>query len=330
MSGEPITSVFNDGYIAEVYEAYRRDPGSVDESWRQFFRFAQNLTAAPAPTATAAPAPTAGAADAEFLRKVGSAAKLGDAIREYGHLAAQIDPLGSKPDGTAELSASFHGLTDEDLAAMPAEALSAAGSGTTAADVIRHLRELYSSNVGFEFTHLGEAEEREWLRAEIESGRVQEELTPDEKKMILRRLAEVDGLERFLGRTYQGYKRFSIEGTDALVPMLDAAIEHAAANGADEVMMAMAHRGRINVLAHTIGKPYETIFEEFEGHPSTGAVSETGDVKYHLGERAERTTSSGKKIRVLLTPNPSHLEFVNPVLQGVARAHQYASEEAGK
>src|SRR6266542_1561419 len=324
MSGEPITSVFNDGYIAGVYEAYKRDPASVDESWRQFFRFAQNLSG------TVAPAAGAVSADADFLRKVGAAATLSDAIRAYGHLAVQIDPLGSHPGGTDELSAQFHGLTEEDLASIPAEALSADASGKSAADVVKRLRELYSSNVGFEFIHLGEAEEREWLRAEIESGRLQQDRTTDEKEMILRRLAEVDGLERFLGRTYQGYKRFSIEGTDALVPMLDAAIEHAAANGADEVMMAMSHRGRINVLAHTIGKPYETIFEEFEGHPSTGAVSETGDVKYHLGEAAERVTSSGRKVLVLLTPNPSHLEFVNPVLQGVARAHQYASDESGK
>ena len=316
MGNGPITSVFNDGYIAEQYDAYRKDPASVDESWRQFFRFAGSIAG------TAAPGVAADASDPSLLRTVASAAKLIDAIRTYGHLAVPIDPLGTQPEGTPELSAEFHGINEADLARIPGSVVGGGPEDGTAADVVNRLRSLYSSNVGFEFAHLGHAEEREWLRGKIESGEVHSDLSPELKKAVLRRLTEVDGLERFLGRVYQGYKRFSIEGTDALVPMLDEAIEHAAKTGADEVMMAMAHRGRINVLAHTIGKTYETIFEEFEGHPTTGAVSETGDVKYHLGERAERTTSSGKKMLVLLTPNPSHLEFVNPVLQGVARAHQ--------
>jgi len=316
METGPITSVFNDGYIAGLYDDYRRDPQSVDESWRQFFRFAESLSGA------VAPAPGPSSADPEFLRKIASAAKLIDAIRTYGHLAVAIDPLGSRPEGTRELTPEFHGLTEDDLSAIPASVLGGSADDSSAADVVARLRGFYSSHVGFEFSHLGHAKEREWLKNTIESGAVHLDLDVEEKKAVLRRLTEVDGLERFLGRAYQGYKRFSIEGTDALVPMLDAAIERAAATGAGEVVMAMAHRGRINVLAHTIGKSYETIFEEFEGHPNTGAVSETGDVKYHLGERAERITSSGKKILVLLTPNPSHLEFVNPVLQGVARAHQ--------
>ena len=315
MESGPITSVFNDGYIAERYEAFRHDPALVDESWRQFFRFAESL-------AGVTPESVDAASDPSLLRKVASAAKLIDAIRTYGHLAVAIDPLGSQPEGTPELSPEFHGIDEADLSAIPGSVVGGSGEDATAADVVNRLRTFYSSNIGFEFAHLGHAEEREWLRGKIESGAVRADLTAERKKAVLRRLTEVDGLERFLGRVYQGYKRFSIEGNDALVPMLDEAIEHAAMNGADEVMMAMAHRGRINVLAHTIGKTYETIFEEFEGHPNTGAVSETGDVKYHLGERAERTTASGKKMLVLLTPNPSHLEFVNPVLQGVARAHQ--------
>jgi 2-oxoglutarate dehydrogenase E1 component len=315
MESGPITSVFNDGYIAEVYDSFKRDPSSVDESWRQFFRFAGSL-------AGVARVTTEGGSDPSLLRKAASAAKLIDAIRTYGHLAVAIDPLGSRPEGTPELSPEFHGIDEADLSAIPGSVVGGTAQDSSAADVVNRLRSLYSSNIGFEFAHLGHAEEREWLRGRIESGAVHGDLTPDLKKAVLRRLTEVDGLERFLGRVYQGYKRFSIEGNDALVPMLDEAIEHAAATGANEVVMAMAHRGRINVLAHTIGKTYETIFEEFEGHPTTGAVSETGDVKYHLGERAERTTASGKKMLVLLTPNPSHLEFVNPVLQGVARAHQ--------
>jgi len=319
MSSDPITGVFNDGYITEAYEAYRRDPDSVDESWRQFFRFAESLGGVARPTA-AGEIPSAGL-DPAFLRDVAAAAELVDAIRSYGHLAVSLDPLGTPPEGTPELTPEFHGLTDERLAQIPGVVLGS--SDGTAADVVSRLRELYSSRIGFEISHLGKIDEREWLREQIEGGRLSAPLGDEEKKSILQRLTEVDGLERFLGRAYQGYKRFSIEGTDILVPMLDVAIESAAAHGAREVNLAMAHRGRINVLAHTLGKPYATIFEEFEGkHAATNAVSETGDVKYHLGASGKREVSSGGEVEVILIPNPSHLEVVNPVLQGVARARQ--------
>jgi 2-oxoglutarate dehydrogenase E1 component len=319
MSSNPITGVFNDGYISEAYEAYRRDPSSVDESWRQFFRFAESLSGAPSP----APGPTtpAGQLDPAFLRDVAAAAELVDAIRSYGHLAVPLDPLGTPPEGTPELTPEFHGLSEEHLASIPGIVLGA--NGGSAADVVAKLRELYSSRIGFEISHLGRVEEREWLREQIESGRLNTPLSAEEKKAILQRLTEVDGLERFLGRAYQGYKRFSIEGSDVLVPMLDIAIESAAAHGAREVDLAMAHRGRINVLAHTLGKPYATIFEEFEGkHAATNAVSETGDVKYHLGATGTRKVANGGDVEVVLIPNPSHLEVVNPVLEGVARARQ--------
>jgi 2-oxoglutarate dehydrogenase E1 component len=320
MSSDPITGVFNDGYIIEAYEAYRRDPTSVDESWRQFFRFAENLNGAAAPAASGQPS-AAGQFDPAFLRDAAAAAELVDAIRSYGHLAVPLDPLGTPPEGTPELTPEFHGLSEEHLASIPGIALGA--SGGSAADVVARLRELYSSRIGFEISHLGRVEEREWLREQIETGRMNAPLSDEEKKAVLQRLTEVDGLERFLGRAYQGYKRFSIEGSDILVPMLDVAIESAAAHGAREVDLAMAHRGRINVLAHTLGKPYATIFEEFEGkHATTNAVSETGDVKYHLGATGKRQVSTGREVEVVLIPNPSHLEVVNPVLEGVARARQ--------
>ncbi len=319
MSSEPITSVFNDGYIAEAYESFRRDPSSVDESWRQFFRFAQSLSGT-APAAAQVAGIPGEKTDASLLRKVAAAAALVASIRAFGHLAAQIDPLGTAPSGTPELTLEFHGLTQEDLAAIPGEALGFADP--TAAEAVERLRKLYSGDVGFEFDHLGEAEEREWLKDQIENGRVHAPLTTDEKKSVLRRLTEVDGLERFLGRAYQGYKRFSIEGIDMMVPMLDTAIESAAKHGAREVAIAMAHRGRINVLAHVLGKPYKTIFGEFEGkHADANAESETGDVKYHLGFTGRRKIGS-REVSISLIPNPSHLEVANPILQGVARARQ--------
>ena len=320
MSSDPITGAFNDGYVAEAYEAYRRDPASVDESWRQFFRFAESIAGAASPAAAGQPS-SAGQLDPAFLRDVAGAAELVDAIRSYGHLLVPLDPLGTPPEGTPELTPEFHGLTEERLATIPGVVLGATGG--SAADVVARLRQLYSSKIGFEISHLGRVEEREWLRQQIESGRLHEPLSDEEKKFVLKRLTEVDGLERFLGRAYQGYKRFSIEGSDVLVPMLDVAIEAAAQYGAREIDIAMAHRGRINVLAHTLSKPYASIFEEFEGkHAATNAVSETGDVKYHLGATGKRQLANGGEFEVVLIPNPSHLEVVNPVLEGVARARQ--------
>ncbi|MFN2601148.1 MAG: 2-oxoglutarate dehydrogenase E1 component [Gemmatimonadaceae bacterium] len=314
MTTQPITSVFNDGYVAEAYEAYRRDPASVDESWRQFFKFAESLTAVTPPGPSEK-------IDASLLKKVAGAAALIDFIRAYGHLAAEIDPLGTRPPGTTELTPEFHGITEADLQTIPGDALGAPEA--TAAEAVARLRNLYSSNIGFEFDHLGNATERRWLREQIENGRVHQPLTVGEKKAILRRLTEVDALERYIGRVYQGYKRFSIEGTDALVPMLDVTIDMAAAQGARELSIAMAHRGRINVLAHILGMPYQAVFAEFEGkHDEDNAESETGDVKYHLGATGKRQVAGGREIALSLIPNPSHLEFVNPVLQGAVRARQ--------
>src|SRR6476659_5215981 len=159
MAAQPITSVFNDAYIAEVFEAYRRDPASVDESWRQFLRFAESL----AGTTTGAPV----SADPASLRKVAAAAELIDSIRAYGHLAAEIDPLGTRPPGTPELTPEFHGLTEADLETIPGEVLGAIGR--SAAEAVARLRALYSSNIGFEFDHLGNAVERAWIREQIET-----------------------------------------------------------------------------------------------------------------------------------------------------------------
>jgi len=319
MPSTPITSVFNDGYIAEMYEAYRRDAASVEESWRQFFRFAERLGGATSAATTVA-------ADPVYLRKVAGAAALVDAIRQYGHLAVPLDPLGSPPPGAAELSPEFHGITEADLGLVPALALGF--DVGTAADVTARLRDLYSSTMAFEFAHLGEEGEREWFRDTIEQERLPRHLTPDEKRAILERLSEVDGLERFIGRAWVNMKRFSIEGTDALVPMLDTLIEEAGTAGTREVVIAMAHRGRINVLTHILGKPYAKIFGEFDGkHATASAESETGDVKYHLGARTERTVGNGRTVGIRLVPNPSHLEVVNPVLTGMARARQRVSAD---
>ena len=308
----PTTTVFNDGYIAETYEAYRRDPSSVDESWRQFFRTAESLAGVTA---------GAGAAgDPALLRKTAGAAALIDGIRHYGHLAVQLDPLGSKPHGAAELTPEFYGITEQELADVPASALGYQSG--TAADVVRALREVYCGKIGLEFVHLQEEDERLWFRRTMEEGVLTQALSADEKLGVLRRLTEVDGLERFLQRAYLGYKRFSIEGTDVLVPMIDEAIARGAQSGARQVVMAMAHRGRLNVLTHVMGMSYVEMFGEFEGRQGeTSADSSTGDVKYHLGYENERKVGA-TSVKLELAPNPSHLEVVNPVMSGMARAYQ--------
>ncbi len=315
MSSLPISSVFNDGYVAEQYDIFRRDPAALDESWRQFFRFAESLGGAP----------VGDGADPDLLRIAVGASSLVQAIRLYGHLAVQIDPLGTPAPGAAELTPEFHGITEADLEKLPGTVLGFP-ERATGADVVKRLREVYSSRLGFEVWHLCDEAEREWFRQQFRGGELLRPLESAEKTALLRRLTEVDGLERYLGRAFVGAKRFSIEGNDSLVLLLDAAISEASTAGAREAAIAMAHRGRLNVLAHVMGKPYATIFSEFEGRYAPGPG--TGDVKYHLGFHGTSELANGRTIDLTLVPNPSHLEVANPVLQGFARAHQRVSGAA--
>jgi len=337
---EPVSSVFNDAYVAEVYEAYLGDPLSVDESWRQLFRFAQRLggtapgltAAAAAPPALAAPGATRdaelstldsrpSAAGQDFARRVVGISRYLNSIRRYGYLAVQLDPLGAPPPGAVELTPEHYDITEADLDLVTGAALGFPHLAT-GRDVAERLKFRYTRNLAVEFVHCRTEEERQWFRALFTAEQLTRSLTAGEKKALLTRLTEVDGLERFLGRAFTGYKRFSIEGTDALVPMLDAAIEESTDAGARHIAISMAHRGRINVLAHVLGKPIEQIFGEFQGrHEHLDDIS-TGDVKYHLGFESARVTASGSTVQLSLMPNPSHLEMVNPVLQGWVRAHQ--------
>jgi 2-oxoglutarate dehydrogenase E1 component len=312
---EPVASVFNDAYIAEQFEAWRRDPNSVDASWRQFFALAQQFGGGSASGAAG------GAADLDAERRSVAVSRYVNAIRRYGYLAVQLDPLGSPPPGALELTPEFYGITDADLDRVSGAALGFPHM-RTAREVADRLKFRYTRNLAVEFVHCRTEEERQWFRALFTAEQLTRPLDADEKKLLLQRLTEVDGLERFLGRAFVGYKRFSLEGTDALVPMLDTVVEEAAAAGAGHVAVSMAHRGRINVLVRVMGKPVEQIFAEFSGRHDHLHDTSTGDVKYHLGFESERATKTGRAVRMSLVPNPSHLEIVNPVLQGYARAHQ--------
>ncbi|MCU0623026.1 MAG: 2-oxoglutarate dehydrogenase E1 component [Gemmatimonadaceae bacterium] len=312
-----IASIFNDGYVAEMLAAYRRDPASVDESWRQYFRLAETLGGG-APAAGTAP-------DPDLLRKTAAAMALAQGIRQHGHYAVALDPLGAKPLGAAELTPEFYGITEADLQLVPGSALGFPHMAT-AKEVVDRLRLRYETAIGIEYQHLSDEGEREWFRQQLIAQELFRPLTKDEALDVLRRLTMADGLERFLAKAYVGYKRFSIEGTDALIPMLDHVIAESAAAGAREVAIGMAHRGRLNVLVNILGKAPQALFEEFEGrHPKGGPDSGTGDVKYHMGAEGRRAVA-GRDVKLRLLPNPSHLEFVNPVLNGLARADQRTAD----
>src|SRR2546425_206537 len=260
------------------------------------------------------------------LKHVAAAMALVKAFRNFGHMAARLDPLGSDPPGDPALDPGPLGLTPEIMARVPAELLRIYVSGKTLAEAYPELQRTYCGTIAYEVEHIGSHEERVWLRQVIESGQHRMPLSAEQKKKLLSRLMAVEGLERFLHKAYLGQKRFSIEGLDALVPMLDQTIELAGASGARRVVLGMAHRGRLNVLAHIVGLPYETIFAEFEGgrHVEGTLTPEggTGDVKYHHGADGVYQTAAGKPVNITLTPNPSHLEAVNPVVEGRARANQ--------
>src|SRR5207244_2801423 len=286
----------------------------------------------PAPAVAAVPAAPAPEATAparveELLQAVQAATALLKAFRTHGHLAARLDPLGSEPEGDPALDPEPLGLTTELMAQIPAKILRIHVPGATLADALPHLRETYCGTIAYEIEHIGSHRQRVWLRDKIESGVFRKPLTNDEAKALLKRLIEVDAFERFMHKAYLGQKPFSIEGLDMTVPMLDEMIQLAAAHGAREVVVGMAHRGRLNVLAHNLGRPYETIFAEFEGASTLEAVTTipqggTGDVKYHHGAQGSYQLPNGEAILVNLESNPSHLEFVDPVVVGAARAAQ--------
>jgi len=279
-----------------------------------------------APAAPAAPAPGA-MPDEELMQAVQAATSLLKAHRTHGHLAARLDPLGREPEGDPALDPQPLGLTPELMERIPAHILRMYVQGDTLADALPHLRETYCGPIAYEIEHIASHRQRLWLREAIESGRFRPPLETDEQKTLLRRLTEVDALERFMHKAYLGQKQFSIEGLDMTVPMLDELIQLSATRGAREVVIGMAHRGRLNVLAHNLGRTYDSIFAEFEGSSTLEPITTipqggTGDVKYHHGAQGAYQLPSGESIIVRLESNPSHLEFVAPVAAGATRAAQ--------
>ena len=314
----------NEAYLREQYERFQREPDSVDQSARAFFQ-----SAGPPPEAALVVEALHGEvrSPAHLVAAVG---ELATAIREYGHLAARLDPLGAEAPGDPELDPATHGLSDALLERLPAAAVKgpAAEGKRTAKEAIDALRRIYCGTTAYDYDQVQEIEERTWLRDAAETGRFgppHDEINP---RAVLERLTEVGAFERFLNRTFPGQTRFSIEGTGMLIPLLDEVIGAAAEEGIRSVLIGMAHRGRLNVLTHVLGKPVVEVFEEFKKPAPRAGVSSSpetggefsGDVKYHLGHRRAVQTGHEVTMQVTLAPNPSHLEFVNPVVEGMSRA----------
>jgi 2-oxoglutarate decarboxylase len=283
---------------------------------------------APAPTAAPSAAPAqATAPDEQMLQAVQAASTLVHRFRSHGHLAARLDPLGTEPEGEPQLDPETAGLTPQVMAQIPARILRMYVPGETLAEALPHLRQTYCGTIAYEIEHISSHRQRVWLREQIESGTFRQPLAAEQRKALLKRLVEVDALERFMHKAYLGQHQFSIEGLDMTVPMLDELIQLAAGIGGQEVVVGMAHRGRLNVLAHNLGRSYDTIFAEFEGASTLEAVTTipqggTGDVKYHHGTQGSYELPDGGTIRVNLESNPSHLEYVSPVVEGATRAAQ--------
>jgi len=279
--------------------------------------------AAPGAEPTTAP----GEIDEELLQGVQAATSLLKAYRTHGHLAAQLDPLGSEPKGDPALQPENVNLTPELMERIPASILRIGVPGETLLEALPRMRDAYCGTIGYQVEHLSSHQQRIWLREMIETGAHRQPQTDGEKKGLLNRLIDVFQFERFLEKAYLGQKMFSIEGLDVVVPMLDEIVTVSQRDGAEEVVFGMAHRGRLSVLAHNLGRSVESILAEFEGSKQIEAVKAvaaiphggTGDVKYHYGHRGICETADGQKISVRLYPNPSHLEFVNPVVTGGTR-----------
>lgn len=322
----------NLGYVMEMYDLFKADPNAVDPELAELFR---NFGAPMAEESSAA-AVTAEGSKTD-LRKVLAVYSLLEAIRSYGHLAADIYPLNDRPKDTTRLELSYHGLTESDLAGLPATLFlkNVPPTVENGLDAMNYLKSLYTGSIAYEISHLIDEEERTWIQSKIESGELQPNLQGDEKKDLLERLTKIEGFEKFIHRTFVGAKRFSIEGVDTLVVLIDELIRQSEEAKTKKMLIGMAHRGRLNVLTHNLNKPYEMMFAEFAGVPASPFLPEDGslevtrgwfgDVKYHMGALYKGQSGLNR----FLAYNPSHLEVVNPVITGQTRAAQENTDNPG-
>ncbi|GGZ22165.1 2-oxoglutarate dehydrogenase subunit E1 [Echinicola pacifica] len=325
-------------YIDELYDDYKKDPESIDPSWKTFFDgFDFAITkygedAEGGATATSSPAQNGALAtkgtimDMEQLPKEIKVRALIHAYRSRAHLRSKTNPVRERRDRKALIDLEDFGLSKADLDTTFQAGHEIAIGDAKLSKILDSLKKIYEGSMGFEFLYIRDPEMLNWLKEKIEKEALTFNPPDEEKKRILYKLNEAVVFENFLHTKYLGQKRFSLEGGESTIPFLDAVINYSADLGAEEVMIGMAHRGRLNVLANVMGKTYEQIFSEFEGTAKPDLTMGDGDVKYHMGFSSEISTPSNKKINLKLAPNPSHLEAVNPVVEGFVRAkidHQY-------
>ena len=287
-------------------------------------------SAEPRPATAAAPEPsttTIAVPSHRMLAAVQAATSLIKAHRTHGHLGAHLDPLGTPPLGDPAMEPETYGLTPDLMEQIPADVLRVYVPGRNLAEVLPNLRRTYCGTIAYEIEHIASHEQRVWLREHIESGAYRMPFSPDQKRRLLQRLTKVEAMERYLRRTFIGQKTFSAEGVDAMIPMLEGLLTVIADDGIGEVVMGMSHRGRLATIAHVVNRPYAAILVAFERGEMRRAVASlndapTGDVKYHIGSTGTYVTDTGKGITVRLLSNPSHLEAVDPVVEGWTRAEQ--------
>ena len=314
-------------FIENLYQDYTKDPNSVDQELRKFFEgfdFAISSGKSSANGGSNGQASVSGephlkTTDGVDWRKELGAYRMILGYRNKGHLEAKTNPIRPRKDRGAQIDIGFYGFTEEDLK-KNFFAGNLIGLGTTTLEnILNHLKQTYSNHVGIEFKYISDQKKVNWLTNEMEKN-FQNPLSLDKKKRILEKLNQGVMFEKFLHTKYIGQKRFSLEGGETTIPALDAIINTAADNDVQEVIIGMAHRGRLNILANIIGKTYEQIFSEFEGTGKMDQTMGSGDVKYHLGYGSEVQTPNGKNVHLKLAPNPSHLEAVDPVVIGFSRA----------
>jgi len=332
----------NAAYIEDLYEVYLHDPNAVTEKWRAFFDSLPRVDNGPATDlshdtirnhfellgrrrARPMPAPGSGGVNIEHERKQVKVQSLISSYRNRGHQKANLDPLGIwKRAPAADLELQFHGFTESDLdTTFQASTLYIGKQEATLREIVTALEETYCGSIGAECMHVTSFEETQWLRQRLESVRGKPKVTPNERLHVLQRLTAAEGLEKHLDSKFPGTKRFGLEGAESLIPMLDGLIDRAGEYGGKEVVIGMAHRGRLNVLVNIMGKNPAELFDEFAGKR---LINTSGDVKYHQGFSSNRLTPGGE-VHLALGFNPSHLEIAAPVVIGSARARQDRRED---
>jgi len=311
-------------YVEDLYQQYRQQPDSVDVSWQRFFEgfeFSQyyNENAnGHANGQTPLPATAKGSHD-EQVRKEMEVVHLIRGYRSRAHLLANTNPIKPRRDRQPRLELKDFKLSEADLDTVFEAGIEVFGRAATLREIVTALQKIYTGKIGFEYLYIRDREAKNWLRDKIEKEALVYEPSIEEKKRILSKLNEAVVFENFLHTRFVGQKRFSLEGGESTIPALDTMINKAAEMGVEEIVIGMAHRGRLNILVNTMQKTYENVFNEFEGN-NADEVFGSGDVKYHLGFSSQVKTASGKDIMLKLAPNPSHLEAVNPVIEGFCRA----------